>query len=163
MIVGIVLLFRLMTTEAVRCLRVCAEMRFDLRYRVTDSAFFVSRERGFLAASIYFMADVAIGPAPYDLRHLPFYVKVKLVRKVEQNRARLFIIRELAHPRHLILRNVRVANGTEFFLGKFRRKPLLVARITRIVSGSGERRFSFSRRLMTARAVQARFQVLIVT
>lgn len=78
-------------------------MRLDVRYGMANGAFLVSRERGFFASLINLMADIAIGPAAYDLRHLAFDAEVEFVRKVEQNRARLFIIGEPGHPRHLIL------------------------------------------------------------
>ncbi len=139
MIVGIILLFRLVTTHTVCVLRVRAEVRFDFGYRVTNSAFLVGGECGFLATCINLMAGIAINPAAHDLCHLAFDAQMKLVRKVEQDRARLFIIRKPGHPWHLILRNVRVADSTEFFLGYLRLEPLLVACVTRIVTGPGER------------------------
>jgi hypothetical protein len=70
---------------------------------MTNGAFLVSGERGFFASLINLMADIAIGPAAYDLCHLAFDAEVKFMRKVEQNRARLFIIWEPGHTGHLIL------------------------------------------------------------
>ena len=83
MIVGIILLLRLVTTEAVRVFRVRSEMRFDFGVGVTLRTFFMRGESSFLGARRNRMTDVAISPSANDLRHFTLNAEVKLVRKVE--------------------------------------------------------------------------------